>query len=287
MSDSKTLTCVSVWGICGRGLSRKDQLDWTKAVQLTKHTDLEKNVLLYLKKSSKNERVVNLPCYINKKIVENSKKLIKKYRKPFNSQNFEKLFDACDDGDEGIIQLLAPFMKYPNTLDKDGDTPIHIAARSGNDYIPIVQILAPLAANLNACDNRGHTAIFIAAELGCLEIIRILAPLVDNPNEQQDTTGTTPIQMAAAVGAVEVVKFLAPLANNLNATDLNGWSAIHYAALFGKIEVIKFLAPLMDEPNIRDDDGKSLIDLAKSNGHYEVVKFLESYKKPAKRARLK
>ena len=79
MSDSKTLTCVSVWGICGRGLSRKDQLDWTKAVQLTKHTDLEKNVLLYLKKSSKNERVVNFPCYINEKIVGNSKKLIKKY----------------------------------------------------------------------------------------------------------------------------------------------------------------------------------------------------------------
>ena len=56
-----------------RGLSRKDQLDWTKAVQLTKHTDLEKNVLLYLKKRSKNERVVNLPCYINEKIVGNSK----------------------------------------------------------------------------------------------------------------------------------------------------------------------------------------------------------------------
>ena len=78
--------------------------------------------------------------------------MIKKYGKPFNSQNSLTMFHACDDGDEGIIQLLAPFMKYPNTLDKDGDTPIHIAARSGNDYIPIVQILAPLAANLNACD---------------------------------------------------------------------------------------------------------------------------------------
>ena len=51
-----------------RGLSMKDQWEWTKAIQLTKHTNLEKNVLFYLKKSSKNERVVNLPCYINKKI---------------------------------------------------------------------------------------------------------------------------------------------------------------------------------------------------------------------------
>ena len=141
-----------------RGLSIKDQLDWTKAIQLIKHTNLEKNVLLYLKKSSKNKRVVNLPCYINEKVVMNSKKLIKKYRKPFNSRNFEKLFDACDDGDEGIIQLLAPFMKYPNNPDEEGHTPIHLAIYFKHD-VPIVQILAPLAANLNACDKKGQTPI--------------------------------------------------------------------------------------------------------------------------------
>ena len=112
-----------------------------------------------------------MPCYINEKIVKNSKKLIKKYRKPFNSRNFEKLFDACDDGDEGIIQLLAPFMKYPNPPDKDGVTPIHIAAASGNDFVPIVQILAPLAANINAWNKIGDTPIFNAAQKGCLEII--------------------------------------------------------------------------------------------------------------------
>ena len=38
-----------------RGLSMKNQLDWRKAIQLTKNTNLEKNVLSYLKKCSKNE----------------------------------------------------------------------------------------------------------------------------------------------------------------------------------------------------------------------------------------
>ena len=273
-----------------RGLSMKDQLDWTKAIQLIKHTNLEKNVLLYLKKSSKNKRVVNLPCYINEKVVMNSKKLIKKYRKPFNSRNFEKLFHACDDGDEGIIQLLAPFMKYPNPPDKDGVTPIHIAAADANDFVPIVQILAPLANNLNACDKKGHTAIFYAVQNGGVEIIRILAVLTDNPNEPQEYmsyTGMTPIHSAAAMGAVEIVKFLAPLSNNLNVTDCMGWSAMHAAAVNGRIEIIKFLAPLIDEPNIKDVYGNNPIDLATKNGHNDVVKFLESYKKPAKRARLK
>ena len=81
----------------------------------------------------------------------------------------------------------------------------------------IVQILAPLAANLNACDKKGLTPNSV--QNSCVDIIRILAPLTDNPNMQQDITGTTPIHIAAAVGAVEIVKMLAPLANNLNATN--------------------------------------------------------------------
>ena len=88
----------------------KNQLDWTIAIELTKHTNLEKNVLSYLKKTSKNERVVNLPCYINEKIVKNSKKLIKKYSKTFVNRNYEKLLLNFDDGDEGNIQLLAPLL---------------------------------------------------------------------------------------------------------------------------------------------------------------------------------
>ena len=54
-----------------------------EAIQLTKYTNLKKNILSYLKKCAKNERVVNLPCYINAKIVKNAKNLTKKYLKPF------------------------------------------------------------------------------------------------------------------------------------------------------------------------------------------------------------
>ena len=46
-----------------RGLSKKNQLDWTKAIQLTKGTNLERNIFLYLKTTFENDRVVDLPCY--------------------------------------------------------------------------------------------------------------------------------------------------------------------------------------------------------------------------------
>ena len=48
------------------GLSKKDQMDWMKAIQMTKGDEnLEKFVFWYLKRSTENSRVVgDLPCYI-------------------------------------------------------------------------------------------------------------------------------------------------------------------------------------------------------------------------------
>ena len=270
-----------------RGLSIKNQLDWRKAIQLTKYTNLEENVLLYLKKSSKNKRVVNLPCYINEKIVKNSKKLIKKYHKPFVNREYDEWFNACMDGNAGIFQILATLMPNPNALDKNGFTPIEMAVDVRDGYEPIVQILAPLTENPNTYDKITRmTPILSAARHGYPEMIRILAPLTDNPNKPGMDGGLTPIHAAAARGDLEVVKLLAPFINDFNATyDETGWTAMHVAALKGKIEVIKFLAPLTDELN--SQSGDTPIDLARKKGHHEVVKYLESYQKPAKRARLK
>ena len=238
-----------------RGLSKRDQLDWTKAIQLTRHTNLEKNVLSYLKKSSKNERVVNLPCYIDEDIVRNSKKLVKKYLKYFINRDYDKLIY----GDQGIIQILAPLMPNLNTKDKNGATPILKAAISGSS-----------------------------------EIIEILAPLTENPNEPNES-GVTPLHAAAANGKLEVIIILAPLIKNLNITGANGWTAmhyaVHYAAMKGNMEIIKFLVPLTDSLNSRNNNGDTPIDIARKRGHDEIVKFLESsvklFVKPPKRSRLK
>ena len=231
-----------------RGLSMKDQLDWSKAIQLTKRTSLENNVLSYLKNSSKNQRVVNLPCYIDEKIVSNSKKLIKKYHKPFNNPNSRKIFDAGCDGDAGIIQILAPLMQNRDKPNKYGYTPIHGAVELNIE--PIVQILAPLAANANARARNGMIPIIWAARNGFTGMIRILAPLVED------------------------------------VTYEDGWTAMHVAAYHGKTEIIKFLATLTENFNTQSEDGDFPIDIARRNGRHEVVKFLESYEPPCKRARL-
>ena len=48
----------------------------------------------------------------------------------------------------------------------------------------MVKILAPLTDNPNAPDNNGQTPIYLAAANGHTDMVKILAPLTDNPNAQ-------------------------------------------------------------------------------------------------------
>ena len=53
--------------------------------------------------------------------------------------------------------------------------------RPCNEDTEIVKILAPLTDNPNAGDNDGKTPIYWAAKNGRTEIVKILAPLTDHP----------------------------------------------------------------------------------------------------------
>merc|ERR1712020_472724 len=127
---------------------------------------------------------MDLPCYSSPAAQDNSRK---------------KIWDSCrklvlPDEEIEIVKLLAPFTDDANAPNKDGDTPIHWAARRG--HTEIVKILAPLANNLNVPDKSGNTLIHHAALDGHAEIVKILAPLMDNPNSPNHK-GRTPIFKAA------------------------------------------------------------------------------------------
>ena len=75
------------------------------------------------------------------------------------------------------------------------------------------------------------------------EIVKILAPLTDNPNSPTKW-GDTPIYLAASNGHTEIVKILAPLTNNHNVPDGNGMTPIKWALNEGHTEILYFLALL-------------------------------------------
>ena len=76
---------------------------------------------------------------------------------------------------------------------------------------------------------------------GYVELVKILAPLTDNPNAP-DKPGNTQISWAAGCGNTEIVKILAPLTDNPNGPNNAGYTPIYFAEYYGHTEIVKILA---------------------------------------------
>ena len=120
------------------------------------------------------------------------------------------------------------------------------------ENIEMIKILAPLTENPNAPDKYGSTPIYNATyHSGHTAIVKILAALTDNPNTPDDH-GRTPIYWAACNGHTEIVEILAPLTKNPNAPNKYGQTPIYVAASNGHAKIVKILAPLTDNPNAQN-----------------------------------
>ena len=65
--------------------------------------------------------------------------------------------------------------------------------------------------------------------------------------------------VVSSIENTEIVKILAPLTDNPNAPDENGWTPIHEAALNGHTEIVKILTPLTNNPNAPNNNGRTPI----------------------------
>ena len=84
-----------------KGLSKENYDDWVKAIKLTRNTNVEANMKLYLEKVIKYGYVLDISCFIDSEAVEKS-----------NEYTFER---AIKENKLGILQILA--IKNPNSID--------------------------------------------------------------------------------------------------------------------------------------------------------------------------
>ena len=53
-----------------KGLSEKNQQDWKKAIQITKNTPFETNIVSYMKTVQKKRAGIDIPCYIDENSIK-------------------------------------------------------------------------------------------------------------------------------------------------------------------------------------------------------------------------
>ena len=250
-----------------QGMSKKNEIEWSKAIKSVKKSDKKKHILSYLKWKLQMQEEIDIPFYTNSVVQRKFK---------------EQISEAARKGDVEIVKILTPLTKSIKTSKKFIHDLIHMAiygyGLAYGGHAEIIKFLAPLVKNPNALDKDGRTPINKASSLGHTEIVKILAPLSENPNAPNED-GWTPIHRAAFHGHTEIVKILAPLTDNPNAPNKNGETPIYKAAWWGHIEIVKILAPLSKNPNAPNKDGETPMQLLQFHQYSEeILNILKAYK---------
>ena len=211
-----------------RHISKESQTNWIHIIQSVKNSDYKKLMISYLEWNLKTEvELADLPSFWFNKFRSLPKENQKDWIEVIDSQNNSVK-------EEAIMSYLQWKLKKEDLV----DLPCYTTPTIQDDFRKkIFEISKKL--ELSVEDTK---------------IIKIIAPLMDNPNSP-NASGSTPILFSALNGHTEIVKILAPLTSNPNAPNKWGDIPIYWASVKGYTEIVKILAPLTDNPNLPDKHG--------------------------------
>lgn len=169
-------------------------------------------------------------------------------------------------------QVLLGYQANLNVIDKDGQTPLHMAAKMKNN-LNTIQLLLEYGANVNAIDFAGLTALHVACAWRRIDAIVKLLAGGANVN-LTDWKHRTPAHLAAENTAHVATKLLLNHGAHVNAVDQQGQSLLHSACRSGSymtVEVLLNCSALVDTTN---NKGRTPLFEAVEIGHEEITKLL-------------
>ena len=171
-----------------------------------------------------------------------------------------------------------------SSKDKDGQEPLHHAARGGN--ADIFSLLLSQNAKIDAKNPFGWAPIHIATAYGHTKIVeQCLARGVSieeklgtssiNKSQTHATVesgywaearwpypGGRPLHLSLEYGREEVTRFLIDKGAMTDATCSEGWTPIHYAAFYGSAASVELLLQKQAYPHAITDQGRTPLQLA-------------------------
>lgn len=151
------------------------------------------------------------------------------------------LFDASYAGATATVSRLLASGADPNWRNRDGWTPLMIAA--AERHLDTVAALLAAKADPNARNVLGRTALMFASRYGQDAIAERLLAAGADPN-------------------------IVP--------GDQGWTALIAAAAHGHVRTVELLLRAGADPTIRAKDGQTALDIARGERHAEVVRVLEA-----------
>jgi ankyrin repeat protein len=112
-----------------------------------------------------------------------------------------------------------------NTIDKDGNSPLHWAVRG---FKKITRALINAGANVNQADNDGKVPLDYAVRMGYEAMVRILINAGANVN-QGDNNGKFPLHWAAAAYQSRIARILVEAGADVSRKDKDGNTPLNAA----------------------------------------------------------
>ncbi|MBB3342278.1 ankyrin repeat domain-containing protein [Luteimonas sp. RC10] len=168
--------------------------------------------------------------------------------------------DSWHGRPDAVMTLLANGAD-PRVTDHEGNTPLHLAARSSDPGV--VALLRDAAAELDVTNHDALTPLGVACAAGNWRLAKFLLEHGARP----EVEGATPALLAAAGGDEDDaagVQLLIRHKGRVDARDRQRRSALHVAASHGHTEILAALLAAGADVRARDNDGRTpLLDAAR------------------------
>lgn len=181
--------------------------------------------------------------------------------------------DGTEDSTAQIIsELVAQGAELNATMDKTGETSLHLAARYAR--ADAAKRLLDAGADANSQDNTGRTPLHAAVAADAMGVFQILLRNRATNLNARMHDGTTPLILAARLAIEGMVEDLINADSDINAADNSGKTALHWAAAVNNVEAVNILLLHGANRDAQDDKDETPLFLAAREGSFEACKAL-------------
>ena len=182
---------------------------------------------------------------------------------------------ASEAGHLSLVKYLVEEERdYLSALNSENETPLHLAARNGRDYL--VTYFVGKGCNINAATANGATCLHVACENGHYTTVECLLKNGAEVNVV-NSADQTPLHIASSRGQTEIVKLFFLHNANFSLRDKDGITALLAASINGHQNTVLFI--VQHGGNINDTDGKgnNIAHFAVANDNYDILNFLSQH----------